>query len=338
MLRIISALTLAITVSSTFAQETPSLVDNPPDRHIVVTGDTLWGISGKFLKDPWRWPDVWKLNKEQIKNPHRIYPGNIVVLDTSSGQPKLVIATPIKLVPQVYSAASREAISSIPANVIEPFIAKPLIIDATALDDAPRIVASQEDRVFLGHGDRAFITGIPDTKVINWNVYRPGKPLKDPESGEILGYEAFDLGTARLEQPGSPATVKIITAREEMGRGDRLTPAGKPNVISYVPHAPDKPIAARVVGIYGGLAEAGQHSVISLSRGSRDGLEVGHVLALYRKRSSFGYDNNDKRVETNLPEERYALIFVFRTFERISYALVMEANKAVIVGDAGKNP
>lgn len=340
MLRIISALTLALVVTASGAEEIPALVDNPPDRHIVVTGDTLWGISGKFLKEPWRWPEIWRLNKEQIKNPHRIYPGNVVILDLSSGRPQLRIATPMveKLSPQTHSEPSRKAISSIPANVIEPFISRPLIVEEKALDDVPRIVASQEDRVFMGSGDTAFITGIPDAQHLTWSIYRPGKPLKDPESGEILGYEAFDLGSARLLQPGSPATVKIVTAREEIGRGDRLMPMPPATVISYIPRPPEKAIDARVVSIYGGLSEAGQHAVISLNRGQRDGLEVGHVLALHRKRASFGYDESNKRVKTELPEERYALIFVFRTFERISYALVMEAQKAVIVGDAGRNP
>lgn len=338
MVRIISALILAAFAACAFAQEKLQLVDNPPDRHIVVAGDTLWGISGKFLKEPWRWPEVWRLNKQQIKNPHRIYPGDIVVLDRSSGRPRLSVATPLKLQPQVYSETMRKEISSIPSSIIEPFISRPLIVDPNTLNEVPRIVASQEDRVFLGNGDQAFVTGIPDASIVNWSVYRPGKPLKDPVTNEIIGYEAFDLGSARLVQPGSPAVVKIVIAREEIGRGDRLTPAPKADIIAYVPHAPEGPVDGRVVSIYGGLNEAGKFSVIALNRGVRDGLEVGHVLAIHRHRSSMGYDENDKRVTTPLPDERYGLLFVFRTFEKISYALVMDASKPVIVGDVIKTP
>jgi len=339
MVRIISALILAAVAACSVAQEKLQLVDNPPDRHIVVPGDTLWGISAKFLKEPWRWPEVWRMNKEQIKNPHRIYPGDIVVLDLSSGTPRLSIAkSHNKLQPQVYSQLNPKQLPSIPANVIEPFIARPLIVEETSLDLVPRIMGTQEDRVFVGNGDIAFVTGIPDASIINWSIYRPGKALKDPETNEIIGYEAFDLGNARLVRPGSPAEVKILMAREEIGRGDRLTPAPKPEMISYVPRAPEKQIEARIVSIYGGLNEAGKLSVISLNRGKKDGLEVGHVLAMHRVRNSDGYDDQNRRITTPLPVERYGLIFVFRTFDRIAYALVMESSKAVIVGDSLKNP
>ena len=337
MFRIISALLLAVTAACASADPI-QLADNPPDRHVVVPGDTLWGIAGKFMKEPWRWPEIWRLNKSEIKNPHRIYPGDIVILDLSGGNPRLKIAKPLKVQPQVHAEALQKEIPSIPPNVIEPFISQPLIIEADGLDKAPRIVASQEDRVFLGNGDTGFVAGIEDTSVVKWQVYRPGKPLKDPENGEILGYEAFFLGNARLVQPGVPAVVRIQQAKEEIGRGDRLVPAGLPTLASYVPHKPDLPVDGRVMSIYGGVAEAGRHSVITINRGSNQGLEVGHVVSLHRSRSSQGYDDNGKRVTTTLPEERYALAFVFRTFERISYALVMEASKPVIVNDAVKNP
>jgi len=338
MVRIISALILAGFTACTFAQENQQLVNNPPDRHVVVPGDTLWGISKKFLKEPWRWPELWQLNKEQIKNPHKIYPGDVVVLDRSGAKPKLKIATRDKLKPQVYSEAIKKEISSIPSSVIEPFIAKPMIVSAEALNDVPRIIAGQEDRSFLGNDDIAFVSGIPDTRIVDWNVFRPGKPLKDPDTDEILGYEAYDVGSVRLVQPGTPAIVKIMTAREEIGSGERLTPAPRKDIIAYVPRAPEKQVSAKVMSMYGALSEGGPLSVITLNRGTRDGLDVGHVLALHRHRSAVGYDDENKRVSTPLPDERYGLVFVFRTFERISYALVMESSRSVIVGDIVKNP
>ena len=338
MVRIISALILAVTAACAIATEQVRLVDNPPDRHIVVPGDTLWGISGKFLKEPWRWPEVWRMNREQIKNPHLIYPGDIVLLDDFRGSPRLRVAKPMKLQPKVYSTAIPQEIPSIPSNVIEPFISKPLVIEPGEHASAPMFVATQEDRVFIGTGDTGFVSGIPDTKVINWHIYRPGKPLKDPDTQEVIGHEAFFLGSARLVQAGEPAVVLITQAKEEIGRGDRLIPAPPANLISYAPHKPDQPVNAKIMSIYGGVSEAGKHSVISINRGNNSNLEVGHVLALFRNRVSQGYDDDHRRVSTTIPEERYALAFVFRVFDRVAYALVVETSKPVIIGDAAKNP
>ncbi len=338
MVRIISALLLAVTASLSIAQEPLQLTDNPPDRHIVVKGDTLWGISGKFLKQPWRWPEVWRLNKSQIKNPHLIYPGDIVLLDRSGGVPRLTIAKPLKVRPAVHSEALPDAIPSIPPNVIEPFISQPLVIDAKGHEHAPRIIATQEDRVFVGAGDTAFVSGINDASVINWHVYRPGKPLKDPVTQEVLGYEAYFLGSAKLLRPGEPATLQVTSAKEEMGRGDRLVVAPPTKLESYVPHRPDSAVSGHVMSIYGGVDEAGKYAVVSLSKGKNEGLEIGHVLALFRNRTSEGYSEEGKRIQTPLPEERYALAFVFRVFDKVAYALVMESTKSVIVGDSARNP
>jgi hypothetical protein len=338
MVRIISTLILAVTAVCAIAAEPPALVDNPPDRHIVVRGDTLWGISKKFLKDPWKWPEVWRMNKEDIKNPHRIYPGDVVLLDRSGGQVRLTIAKPVRLQPKVYSTPQAQEISSIPQNVIEPFLSQPLIIEAEGHANAPRIVATQEDRVFIGQGDTAFVKGITDTQVIKWQVFRPGKPLKDPDTNKVIGHEAFFLGNAELVQPGEPAVIRVKTAKEEMGRGDRLVPAPPGEIVAYVPHEPAEKIAGRVMSIYGGVDEAGRHSIISINRGKEQQLEVGHVVALFRNRVSEGYDDNGKRVKTTIPEERYALAFIFRVFDRVAYALVMDASKPVIIGDAVRNP
>lgn len=340
MVRIISALILAVTAACASAEEPIKLADNPPDRHIVVPGDTLWGISAKFLKEPWRWPEVWRLNKDQIKNPHRIYPGDIVLLDLSSGNPRLKIAKPVRVQPQVYSEELAKEIPSIPPHVIAPFISRPLVIEEKDLETAPKIVATQEDRINLSNGDVGYVSGIPDAKTIDWQIFRPGKPLKDPENGEVIGYEALFVGNAKLLHPGEPALVSVTTIKEEAGRGDRLVPAGAPHLQSYVPHEPAQKMSGQVMSIYGGLYSGGKHSVVSLNRGSRDGLEIGHVVALYRKRVSEGFDEtgSGKVVATPVPEERYALAFVFRTFNRVAYALVMESSKAVMVGDAVRNP
>lgn len=339
MARIISALILAATAACAIAAEPIQLVDNPPDRHIVVPGDTLWGISGKFLKEPWRWPEVWRLNKDEIKNPHRIYPGDIVILDTSSGSPRLKLGKPmeVKLQPTVHSKSIAKEISSIPANVIQPFISQPVVIEKGADENTPRIAATQEDRVIVSEGDRFYVSGIPDASIEKWDIYRPGKPLKDPENGEVLGYEAFHLGTAKLLAPGTPATMRVVLSKEEIVRGDRLTPSPQANIVAYLPRPPEMKVKARIASIYGDRSEAAGGNVVAINRGSDDGIQVGHVLGLFRKRLDEGTDN-DRRYTQEIPEERYGLMFVFRTFKHVSYALVMEAARSVQIGDAARNP
>lgn len=340
MVRIISALLLAVTAACASAAEPLEMVANPPDRHVVVKGDTLWGISGKFLKKPWRWPEIWGMNKDQIKNPHLIYPGDVVWLDMSSGNPRLRLGKPTagKAQPTVYATAIQQVIPSIPPHAIEPFISQPVLIEEDAKANAVRIIATQEDRVLVGSGDTAFASGIPDTSVLHWNIYRPGKPLKDPETGEVIAHEAFYLGKGSLVRPGEPATIRITQAKQEIARGDWMEPAPEPTIVAYVPSRPEEAIDARVMAIYGGVSEGGAGSVVSLNRGSSHGLQPGHVLALHRKRVSVGLDERQRRVETPIPEERYALAFVFRTFNRVAYALVMESSRSVIVGDAARNP
>ena len=346
MVRIISALILAVTAVCASAAEPLKLVDNPPDRHVVVRGDTLWGISGKFLKEPWRWPEIWNMNREEIKNPHLIYPGQVVYLDRSGKTPRLRLGKPVKsgggtvkLQPHIYSDPVQQAIPSIPPNQIEPFLSQPLVVEQGELDSVPRIVAGPEYRGMMGNGDQAFATAIPDASVVRWNIFRPGKPLIDPETGATIGYEAFFLGNANLVQPGEPAALQITVAKEEIMRGDRLIPAPPVNIISYVPHRPDNQVAARVMTIYGGVSEGGRASIVSLNRGKIDGLEVGHVLALFRNRIASAIDQDTmRRVDTPIPEERYALVFVFRVFNGVSYALVLESSKPVTVGDYARNP
>jgi hypothetical protein len=338
MIRIISALILALAATFCSAAEQPlQLADNAPERHIVVPGDTLWGIAGKFLKEPWRWPEVWRMNREEIKNPHRIFPGDVIVLDRDAdGNPRLSRQA-AKLQPQIYSEQLTQAIPSISPNVINPFLSAPLIVEAEGLDNAARIVATQQDRVFLANGDLAYVSNA-DPAQEKWQIYRKGRAMPDPDTKEILGYEAYYLGTARQTEPGDPATFEIITMKEEIGRGDRLLPAVPPQLFNYVPHRPEDGINGRIISVYGGVNEAGKFSIVSLNQGTRDGIEIGHILALQRNRTIVQRDENGKKESVKVPEERYGLVFVFRTFERISYALVMQSNGSAVVNDHVRTP
>lgn len=363
---------------NTYADEV-ALKSGHPDRHVVVKGDTLWGISAKFLKDPWQWPKVWKLNRAQIKNPHLIYPGDVVMLDMSSGSPQLrLLRETVTLEPgAVVEPLEKTAIPTIPLNVIAPFLNQPLVIENGQLDNSPRIIAGQDNRVVLSPGTRIYINKIQEGDGINWFVYRPNGNIVDPDTNQILGTEAAYLGDAKITKYGEPASADIIRAKEEIFTRDRLVPTGDATITSFVPHAPDTEVTGRIINIYGGVAEAGPQSIVSISRGSAEGIEVGHVLAVNRygrvikdpelpSRSSDAKPKNpnlDSEVKLDkdgkpitkmqkvpsenlvlepgmikLPDERVGLIMVFRVFEHVSYALVMQASLPINKLDAIQTP
>lgn len=344
MRRIISALFLCISTTGALAQNAMplELAPDAPDRHVVVRGDTLWGISGKFLRDAYRWPEIWRLNDDQIRNPHRIYPGQVVMLDRSGADPQLRLGKLLKAEPQIYSDAEKEAIPAIPQNVIEPFLSEPLVIEEGALALAPRIVATEENRVNVGADNRIYAKGIGKPAASLWQIYRPGPVLKDPDNGEVLGYEAIYLGSARLtreSQNDDATTLEVVSARREIGRGDSLMPAAKPEIMNYVPHAPRRQIKGRIVNIHGGVGEAGKYSIVTISRGKNEGVERGHVLAISRTGETVSNRFEDTKSESiRLPDERYGLMFIFRVFDRVSYALVMESSRSVFPGDVVHTP
>ena len=332
------------------AQPPIELKADAPERYVVVPGDTLWSISQRYLTAPQRWPDLWNMNKDTIGNPHRIYPGNVLVLDRAKGRLEVVSDT-VKLSPKTrIEQTTVQEIPSIPPNLIEPYLSRPLVVEPDGLDRAPTIVATQENRVILGAGNVAYVSGLgPDNKEEIWNIYRRGKALVDPESSRTVAYEATFLGSARIKQGGEPATIEIVSAVQEIGKGDKLVAAGRPQVPSYAPHAPSGQIRGQVMAIYGGVStvgEAGRNSVVTLNRGRADGLEIGHVLALMRLgapvnevRSTMGYTERKTAAGmTRVPDERYGLVFVFRVFDRISYALVMDVSRPVIPLDVVQTP
>lgn len=340
----ILALILLFGLSSIAAATEIALQDNPPDHYVVVKGDTLWGIAGKFLKEPWRWPEIWKMNKAQIKNPHWIYPGDMIVLDNVNGSPELRLVKgqeAIKLSPRVRAEPTEaSAIPSIPTTEIGPFLSKPLVIAQGELDKAPYIIGTEENRVVIGAGNTAYVQAIPQGGPLHWQIYRQGKALVDPDTGEILGHEAVYLGDAKVKRYGDPASVDILRSVQEILIGDRMVEAREDSISAYAPHAPEKMVNGRIVSAYGGVAEVGSGSIVTLNRGRRDGLEIGHVLALYRHGLSVRPDESDKvSPETvKLPDERYGLVFVFRVFDKLSYALVMQTTRPVQLEDDVRTP
>ncbi|OGS74937.1 MAG: peptidoglycan-binding protein [Gallionellales bacterium GWA2_55_18] len=325
----------------------PELRSDAPDQHVVVKGDTLWDISGKFFKDPWQWQYIWGMNKDAIKDPHWIYPGDVIVLDRASGTLRIggspAISTVsasssgnvVKLSPKARAGNSdHDAIPSIPANVIGPFLSQPLVVEENTLKDSPTLIGAREGRVILGTHDICFIKGLPSDKGGKWQVYRPGKPLIDPDTKEILGTEAIYLGDVEATNFAEVSTATITRAIQEINKGDRLVaPPGKV-ANAYLPRAPGSKISTRIISVYGGVSQAGQNAVVTLNKGSRDGLEAGHVLALFHK----GEVAKNEGKEYTLPDERYGLVFVFRVFDKVSYALVMQTRLPVQLLDRAQTP
>ena len=323
-----------------------AFLQNAPDSHVVVRGDTLWDISSKFLQHPWCWPQVWEMNRDQIRNPHWIYPGQVVYFDRVNGRLRLGRPTAgggtVRLSPHTrIEALDQAAIPAIPASQIEPFLSQPLVIEEEALQGTPRIVAAQEGHVFLGKGDIAYVRGdLKDTS--DFQVFRPGTPLKDPVTKKIIGYEAVYLGVLKLKKADgtgmSAHTFAVVSSQLEMGVGDRLLPMPPTPILNYVPHPPEKLTEARIVSIYGGVANAGQSQIVSVNKGAYDGIDVGTVLQLYRSGAVIVDRTEGKKDTIKLPDTQYGNIFVFRVFKNISYGLVMQVKDAVQIGDVAKSP
>ncbi len=327
------------------------LAPDAPDKHVVVRGDTLWDISGKFLKSPWRWPEVWQLNREQIANPHLIYPGDVVYLDRSGDSPRLRLGRNVdtlasasgsagastRLEPMVRSTPlDRDAIPTMNQSAIQVFLNRPLIVEQDGLKTHPRIVATQDGRVYLSRGDTAYVRGLPENPGEEWQVYRPAKPLLNPDTKETIAWEAMYVGAARLVRPGDPATFRIQATNEEVGEGDRLMPAVRNLVPSVAPHPPANPVTGRIVSVYRGVDQVGRNSVVAISLGKQEGLEVGNVLAV----QSTGREVVDRetREKIRLPNENIGQLLVFRVFDRVAYGLVVDAHQAISVGATVTNP
>jgi hypothetical protein len=350
-----------------------ALAANAPDEYTVKRGDTLWAISGIFLKTPWRWPELWGMNLEDIKNPHLIYPGQKLYLEKKDGRATLRTRpsganegnpNTVRLSPRIrYESLADDALPTLKNHLIEPFLAEPVIVDENGLKAAPRIVAAQEGRVLLTRGDRAYARGQGDATLADditqkqkaYRVFRNATPLKDPGTGEVLGYEAQYVGKAVLARGESvqdstdkdgkprvdiiPATIDIVAAKEEMRVGDRLLPEPPQQVLSYVPHAPSGKVDGRIVSVYGSaVVNAAQNQVVVINRGARDGMENGHVMAILKDGARLIDKTDEKRTELKLPDERNGLLMVFRTFDRLSYALVLEIVDGVKVGDRLVDP
>jgi len=347
------------------------LAANAPDRYTIKPGDTLWAISRLYLKSPWRWPELWGMNLADIKNPHRIYPGQVLVLERKDGMASLKVAADqaeaeppmVRVSPRTrYEMLSDSALPTLKSHIIEAFLAEPVVVDEAGLRSAPRIVSALESRVLITRGDRAYARGPEGAALLDdqgknqlFRIFREATPLKDPNTGEVLGYEAHYVGKAVLvrgegtsdveNRDGSksadfvPATIDVVGAKEEIRVGDRLIPEPLRQMQTYTPHAPDSKIDGRIVSVYGNaVTNAGQNQVVAINKGTADGMDPGLVLAILKDGARVVDRTEGSPSPMKLPDERNGLLMVFRTFERVSYALILEITDGVRVGDRLVNP
>jgi hypothetical protein len=350
------------------------LAPDAPDSYTVKTGDTLWRISGLFLRSPWRWPELWGMNMDEVRNPHRIYPGQTLYLEKLNGRARLRAGLPptgmptdtVRVSPRVrIDSLPENAIPTLPPHVIEPFLNEAILVeDAGILERAPRIVSAPQDRVLITQGDRAYVRGRAGTPLVEsdprrtdtYRVFRNAVALRDPLTGQVLGFEAKYLGSAdlvrsesvqpvrtesgRVEPTLVPATIDIFRAKEEMRVGDRLLPDPPRVFSSYVPRAPAAPVDGSIISVYGdAVALIGQSQVVVINRGLAEGIENGHVMAILKSgRRIEDRSQAGERAILKLPDERSGLLMVFRSFDHLSYALVLEITDTVMVGDRVTNP
>ena len=392
---------------TTAAADGVQLREDHPEKYTVQKGDTLWGIAGRFLAQPWQWLDIWESNP-RIENPHLIYPGDVVVLTFKDDKPMLGIAQAavstatddmsggvsegnrgVKLSPSIRETRHEDAIRTIPLDAVQQFLTRPRVVSENELGQAPYIVGSWDEGLAFGSGLRVYVRGLREANTNKFSIFRKGPAYRDPDTGAILGYEALHVGDGLVEKFGDPATVFIVKSSREVLKGDRLMPQLRDEIPEFIPHSPNSPVDGKIISMIEGVSQIGQHQVVVLNRGDNDGLEPGHVLAIYqdgkiiddpiasdiadremreeyqrREREnpsaagrffeSIANDIRDidrvardfvgtpigggspKRVK--LPEERAGELLVFRTFESVSYGLVMNFQRPIHILDNVRNP
>ena len=377
---LLAALCLAVSITQA---DTVKLNPDHPDSYVVVKGDTLWSIAGRFLQEPWRWPEIWKVNP-QIENPHWIYPGDVVSLKFEAGSPVLTVdheseagagnaaetdggasvamQAPadrnVKLSPRIREHAREEAIPSIPIEAIRQFLSRPLVVTEDEMKNWPYVLAGKRGHLIAGKGDRVYVRGLTGADSSKrYSIYRKGQAYKS--NGKVLGYEALHIADAVVVEDGDPAEIQIVQSDQEVMEGDRLIAQSEKDVNSdFIPKSPDTKVNGSIISAVGGVYAIGRYQIVVLDRGASDGLKVGNVLGVYEKGATIddnvanetpskGVDStalmqylgplSKPSEKVKLPEDLSGVLMVFRTFEQLSYGIVMEAYGPMHLNDTVKN-
>ncbi len=354
---LLSILAGLIFSSSVFAANNV-LREDHPDRYIVEEGDTLWRIASMFLVDAWLWPEIWQVNPD-IENPHLIFPGDVILLRYVGGQPQLSVARgdtsrtikispaqPVrqsdrdrKLTPQIRSSPLASAIPAIPLDAIASLLTTGRIVDEETLPGAPYILAGESDRLIFGPGDGFYGRGTWESETSVYGIFRAGEVYRDPVTKEVLGHEALEVGIATLDELGDNdvATFTVNSVSEDVRLGDRLLPTEERRVEStFYPSAPQRVVDGTIMTVIGGVSQVGRNDVVAINKGANFGLAAGNVLAIYK--SGAVVRDRNRRDKVKLPDKRAGMLMVFRSFEKMSYCLVLSSDTSLSVGDRVKNP
>jgi hypothetical protein len=331
------------------------LTANAPDEYVVKPGDTLWDISKVYLRDPWYWPEIWYVNP-QVQNPHLIYPGDVLKLVYIDGQPRLTLAERAeggdgtkRLSPQVRREPSSRAITAIPHDVIAGFAGRPVLLDKDQVNKAPYVVAMRDGHVIGGAGNEIYARGIQNAQPEErYSIIHVEGELVDPDTRKLLGYTGVYVGSGPVMVSGDPAKLMLTETAREALQGDKLFPESIDVSLDFVPHAPETQIDATVIAVKD-MTVMGQYHVVALNRGSNAGLEAGHVVAIERAGSvvldkfskgglSARSSNLKRGKAVQLPAERAGIAMIYKTYDRMSFALIMEATHEIREGDRATNP
>lgn len=330
---------LALAVALSAWADVLTLKQGHPDTYVVKKGDTLWDISGVFLEKPWNWPQLWHVNP-QIENPNLIYPGDTLNLTYINGRPALVLSRgrDVKLDPQVRMTPIDRAIPAIPLEAVNAFLNRGRVLEEADFKGAPYVLAGKEGHIVTGAGDEIYGRGVFDENVGGYGVYRRGKPYLDPETEELLGIQARDIGTAKiLAVDGEVATMAMNRSTEEVRRGDVLLPEEERRIsANFFPSAPADDIKGVLIDVEGGVSQIGRMNVVIINKGAREGLAEGNLMAIYKKGETVRDPVTNDLVKT--PDFRAGLLMVFRVFDKVSYGLVLKAERPLTVGDGVRNP
>ena len=336
---LLCTLTATLCLAATALWADTELRDDHPEQYTVVEGDTLWDIASRFLREPWNWPEIWKANPE-VENPHLIYPGDVLTLTWVDGEPRITREPEdrvIRLSPEVRATPIDTPIPTIPLAAIESFLSETRIVDEAELEDAPYVIEGRDRRILSGAGDRIYARGEAPRRE-TMGVFRRGTAHVDPDTNEFLGLEARAIGRGRIsEVDGEILTVDLTRSREEILAADRLLPTEDRRITTtFQPSAPDTDINGKMIAVEDGVSNIGQYNVVTINRGEREGVEAGNVLAVYKTGNQARDPVTDELIQ--LPSERAGLLMVFRTYDRLSYGLVLQATRPLELMDEVRNP
>ncbi|TDU28127.1 LysM domain-containing protein [Panacagrimonas perspica] len=323
-------------------ESAPVVREDAPLEYVVKKGDTLWGIANRFMLDPWQWPEVWYVN-DQVRNPHKIYPGDRLKLVYVNGRPRLGTDTRVsgvgveRLSPQVREEPLDGAIPIIPIDAIRNFLRGPRLVTSDELNASPYLLAFDDDHLVGGQGVNIYVENLEPEQAYTYSVVRRGEMYRDPDNGDTLGYEAIPVGDAEVLEYGKPSTALLSRSLREALVGDRLLPA-EPEAFSenFYPRAPAGAIDGRIIAVTDALSQIGQYQIVTLNRGTDHGLEPGHVLDILQSNRIAQDPYSIRRVK--LPDSFVGQLIVFKVTPRVSFGLVMAITEPVHKMDKVEKP